>query len=174
MIPALAILQNAAGFRWTSKTQFFVSCPCHQEKTASLRGTVKEDKLLVKCFGCGAGAKAILAALGLPWASLYADGTLDRHQLRKARIEAREREKQAVERERRLTALTTELRDRDAILALDWAGYEGEVLWDVLGATCRDYSRMEWECETLRSSDYAHAFTAPTGRPIRKLISAEK
>jgi hypothetical protein len=38
-------------------------CPVHAESTPSFCITVKGDKVIVKCFGCGAGAVQVMEAL---------------------------------------------------------------------------------------------------------------
>ena len=58
--------------------QYNALCPCHDEKTPSLGvKEVEPDKLIIHCFGCGAGGLDVVAALGLDIADLFPpdDGT---------------------------------------------------------------------------------------------------
>ena len=48
-----------------SGSGYTASCPCHNDKTPSLSINERDGKLLVHCFGCGAGLPDVLDALGL-------------------------------------------------------------------------------------------------------------
>lgn len=49
-----------------SGSGYTASCPCHDDGTPSLSINERDGKLLVHCFGCGAGLPEVLVALGLP------------------------------------------------------------------------------------------------------------
>lgn len=53
--------------------RFIALCPAHQEKTPSLSIRVEGNKILLNCFGCGAGGTEICAALGLSISDLFLD-----------------------------------------------------------------------------------------------------
>lgn len=48
-----------------SGSGYTASCPCHDDGTPSLSINERDGKLLVHCFGCGAGLPEVLDALGL-------------------------------------------------------------------------------------------------------------
>ena len=45
---------------------YLALCPCHPDKDPSLSINERDGKLLVHCFGCGAGLPDVLDTLGLP------------------------------------------------------------------------------------------------------------
>ena len=58
--------------------QYNALCPCHDDKTPSLGvKEVEPDKIIIHCFGCGAGGMDVIAALGLDSSDLFPpdDGT---------------------------------------------------------------------------------------------------
>lgn len=170
MIAAIEIFRTLPRFRMIGESRFECCCPVHSEHNPSLHGQIKGSKLVVICRSCGASGNAVRLALGLPWAAFFSGGKLDRHELRRLRLEAAEREKQAKIRELTLAKIYRELGERDAILALDWTGYDGPEFWDMMARLYRDYDALEWEVECLRSSEeYAFVYLQPAGKPIAKL-----
>lgn len=51
--------------------QYYACCPVHDDKSPSMGITEKEDKVLIHCFGCGAGGPEVMEALGLPVSTLF-------------------------------------------------------------------------------------------------------
>lgn len=65
---AAEILAKLRGVRPRNKaqTKWFALCPVHEEKTPSLSITELSDgRVLMYCFGCGAGFEQIIEAIGL-------------------------------------------------------------------------------------------------------------
>lgn len=60
--------------------RFIALCPAHQEKTPSLSIRVEGNKILLHCFGCGAGGAEICAALGLSINDLFLDEMAPRYE----------------------------------------------------------------------------------------------
>lgn len=146
MIPALQILSGLPGFRRSGEDRYFCQCPCHPEKTASLRITVKPDRLLLFCFGCHAGAEQILRVLNLPWAALYADSGY--------RVPKKQRDALAAFREWRERELVKacemlRLLDGQEQLSLE------PVNLDVLRLIWREQSRVLYRFELLRTGSQA-------------------
>lgn len=130
---------------------FWASCPAHDERTASFHGTLKEGKLLIKCFACGASAKALLQAMRLPWSALFADGKPPTRQALDAARQAREaRERETALKMDEYFAIAADLDERDAITALDWSGYADgpEAIELLMGLQC-DRSYLEWRLDVL-------------------------
>lgn len=65
------------------KNKWKALCPVHNEKTPSLGITLKGDKILMHCFGCGANGSEVMDALGLSIGELF-DKPLDTRTGRKA------------------------------------------------------------------------------------------
>jgi len=53
-------------------------CPCHDDSTESLHVSIKDDKILLKCHGCDAGAERIMAAIGMGIKDLFLSGAASR------------------------------------------------------------------------------------------------
>lgn len=146
--------RSLAKFKQIGEDKFIAVCPVHDEKTPSFRGTIRGHRLLLVCHGCHAKTDDIRKALGLRWSDLFTDTarpTVERQRAKSERAEFDEW------RHRELLAAILSLRERDAILGLDWRGYEtaegeelGEVLAEALSSVCRDYGALEWRFEQLR------------------------
>jgi len=70
---AIETLLNALnGVKRKSQGHHVALCPVHNEKTPSLAVTDAGDgKILLHCFGCGAGAMEIISALGIDASELF-------------------------------------------------------------------------------------------------------
>jgi hypothetical protein len=136
--------RSLRGFRVKSETSFFCCCPLHDEKTASLRGVVKDGKLLLFCFGCHAPTVDLLRAMGLPWSALFEGGRVPARQARDAARQAREaREAERLKLEDEYFSIAFDLDLRDTLLALDW-GDDGPP-----AHVCLDRGYLEWRLEQL-------------------------
>lgn len=82
--PALAALRTLRLFRASGVDRWFGCCPVTEENTPSLRIVLRDGKLLLHCFGCGAGARQVLEILRLPWSSLWEGGKAPTKQARQA------------------------------------------------------------------------------------------
>jgi hypothetical protein len=59
--------------RRTGEGKFVALCPAHQEKTPSLQIRLEGHRIMVHCFGCGAGGEEVCRALGLRLSDLFTD-----------------------------------------------------------------------------------------------------
>ncbi len=57
--------------RRIGKGKWLARCPVHDERTASLSIRDMGDRMSLRCFGCGAGARQVLAALGMAAGEMY-------------------------------------------------------------------------------------------------------
>ena len=66
------ILNTLNGVKRKSQGRYVALCPVHNEKTPSLAITDAGDgKVLLHCFGCGAGAIEIISALGIEISEIF-------------------------------------------------------------------------------------------------------
>lgn len=66
------LLSKLANVHPAGRDRWIATCPAHGSgRNRALSIAVKEDKLLIHCFG-GCPAEAVLSALGLTWRDLYA------------------------------------------------------------------------------------------------------
>lgn len=142
---ALSVFRSLRGFR-AHGDSFFVSCVVHEERTASLRGTVKEGKLVLHCFSCKAGAKAILDALGLPWSSLWSDGRLPTQQ---ERVSQREAKDCFSWRDSELSRLGMIVQARYDVIKCVTSRQMNKLSGVILAGCYRGLSALEWEYEHL-------------------------
>jgi hypothetical protein len=54
----------------TGPDKWIACCPAHDDRSPSLGITIKDDKVLIKCFS-GCGATQILDAVGLDYSALF-------------------------------------------------------------------------------------------------------
>jgi len=59
----------------TGNNRYIACCPVHNDKNPSLSITEHDGKVLLNCFGCGAGAHEIVEALGLSLNDLFSGDT---------------------------------------------------------------------------------------------------
>lgn len=151
-------------FRQFGEDRFISTCPVHSEKTPSFRGVIHGTKLLLTCHGCHAKAGAILAAMGLTWAHLFADSPRPAGEAKAIQVE---RQKAQIEAERfeswrmaEYLRLADDLNARDLVLGLDWWPYGGsehetiaEEAFNLLAGLLRDYAYLDWRQEWLQYGD---------------------
>ena len=132
-------------FRELYGGKFQACCPAHDEKTPSFRGVLKDGRLLIKCYGCGADAKRLLTVMGLPWSALFEGGRKPDREAKDAMRqvrEAREAEREAMMDE--YFAIAQDLDLRDSLLAFDDWGEDGPPV-----KLFQDRAYMEWRLEQL-------------------------
>jgi hypothetical protein len=66
------VLDRLEGVKKHGGGRFMAKCPSHQDKTASLGITEKEDRILLHCFG-GCETRWVLGGMGLEMHDLFAD-----------------------------------------------------------------------------------------------------
>lgn len=67
------ILNKLDKVRSSGKNKWVALCPCHSEKTPSLRINADGEKILMHCFGCGANGAAVMDAIGMDVRALFGD-----------------------------------------------------------------------------------------------------
>jgi P4 family phage/plasmid primase-like protien len=55
----------------TIQDGWMARCPCHDDSTASLHISVKQEKILLFCHGCGAAPAEIVASIGMEMKDLF-------------------------------------------------------------------------------------------------------
>lgn len=65
--------------------RYIACCPVHDDRNPSMSIREIDGKILLTCFGCGAGAHEIVEALGLSLNDLFS-GDIDYHQSKPSRI----------------------------------------------------------------------------------------
>lgn len=67
-----AILSGLVKVKQTGNGKYIACCPVHSDKSPSLGITEKSDGIiLMRCFGCGAGALEVCNSLGIDPANLF-------------------------------------------------------------------------------------------------------
>jgi len=141
--------RNARG--WTAR------CPAHDDRGPSLSiGTGRDDRVLVRCFA-GCSTEAIVAALGLTMAALFAPDTRQHHVDRPLRRASRENVEafivREIERQRRFrldryTHDTPNVRSSDVNAARERASA-------IFGIVLAPVERYAWEGWTPHDADPA-------------------
>ena len=70
------ILDRLEGVKKHGNGRFMAKCPSHQDKTASLGITEKDDRILLHCFG-GCETRWVLGGMGIEMHDLFADSPQD-------------------------------------------------------------------------------------------------
>lgn len=147
MSETFAAFSGLSGFQIIGQG-FRARCPVHadgQERTPSFRGTVKGNKIVVRCHSCGASGREVKDALGLSWSAFFTDSrSRGRVDARKQRLEVLEREKLAIWREKELIWVAQQLRVRDMLIRTARK-------WRAMAAAYRGYSYLEYKFELLRT-----------------------
>jgi len=65
------ILNQLHKVKKTGQNRWVACCPVHSEKTPSFSITQLSDRIICRCFGCGALAPQVIEALGLSWDDFF-------------------------------------------------------------------------------------------------------
>ena len=71
------ILNRLDGVKNHGNGRFMAKCPSHEDKTASLGITEKDDRILIHCFG-GCETQWVLGGIGLQMSDLFSVNSSDR------------------------------------------------------------------------------------------------
>ena len=73
-----SILGKLRKVKKTKSNEWKALCPAHPESTPSFTVTMKDDKILTRCFGCGANAVQVSQALDIPLKDFFSQSEGDK------------------------------------------------------------------------------------------------